>query len=133
MTRSVNLLYPVYYCFLGQGHKDMISVCHIDLAFFFIGKSRYEGSLDPWMSLLWSSLYQINPSLFPIGVDVVPDMKLLDQSKVSVRYHVKDGASLIYSTTPGNLFLLLEIVIKLGGFFPPSYIVLIYSILNWER
>ncbi|XP_056696712.1 NADPH-dependent diflavin oxidoreductase 1 isoform X2 [Spinacia oleracea] len=62
--------------------------------------SGYEGSLDPWMSLLWSSLYQINPSLFPIGVDVVPDMKLLDQSKVSVRYHVKDGASLIYSTTP---------------------------------
>ncbi|XP_021759986.1 NADPH-dependent diflavin oxidoreductase 1-like isoform X2 [Chenopodium quinoa] len=51
------------------------------------------------MSSLWSSLNRIYPSLFPNGVDVVPDMKLMNQSKVSVTYHVNDVASLLYSTS----------------------------------
>lgn len=62
--------------------------------------SGYEGSLDPWMSSLWSSLNQISPNLFPNGVDfVVPDMNLMDQSKVAVTYHVNNEMSSLYSTT----------------------------------
>ncbi|XP_021763539.1 NADPH-dependent diflavin oxidoreductase 1-like isoform X1 [Chenopodium quinoa] len=71
--------------------------------------SGYEGSLDPWMSSLWSSLNHIYPSLFPNGVDVVPDMKLMNQSKVSVTYHVNDVASLLYSTSSEGVHYILSV------------------------
>lgn len=61
--------------------------------------SGYEGSLDPWMSALWSSLNQINSNLFPNGVDFVQDVKLMNQSKVVVTYHVNNEASSLVSTT----------------------------------
>ncbi|XP_047317578.1 NADPH-dependent diflavin oxidoreductase 1 [Impatiens glandulifera] len=49
--------------------------------------SGYEGALDPWMSSLWKALYQMNPKMFPAGVDLVPDMKLVDQPKIQIVYH----------------------------------------------
>lgn len=71
---------------------------------------RYEGSLDPWMSSLWTTLNQINPNLLPNGVDfVLPDMKLMDQPKVVVTYHVNNAKSPIFSATSGNLFCLLKL------------------------
>lgn len=57
------------------------------------------------MSALWSSLNQINSNLFPNGVDFVQDVKLMNQSKVVVTYHVNNEASSLVSTTSGNLFL----------------------------
>ncbi|XP_057524500.1 NADPH-dependent diflavin oxidoreductase 1 isoform X1 [Amaranthus tricolor] len=63
--------------------------------------SGYEGSLDPWMSSLWNTLNRINPNLLPNGVDfVLPDMKLMDQPKVVVTYHVNNTKSPIFSATP---------------------------------
>ncbi|KAL2896472.1 NADPH-dependent diflavin oxidoreductase 1 [Bienertia sinuspersici] len=62
--------------------------------------SGYEGSLDPWMSSLWNSLNQINPKLFPNGVDfVVSDIKLKDQCKVVVTYHVNNKELSLCSAT----------------------------------
>ncbi|KAF5750028.1 hypothetical protein HS088_TW03G00357 [Tripterygium wilfordii] len=49
--------------------------------------SGYEGALDPWMSLLWSMLYQINPKFFKGPDFMVPDMKLIDQPKIKITYH----------------------------------------------
>lgn len=53
--------------------------------------SGYEAALDPWMSSLWSMLNQINHKFFPQGPDfVIPDMKLIDQTKVQITYHCND-------------------------------------------
>ncbi|KAK9700166.1 hypothetical protein RND81_08G221200 [Saponaria officinalis] len=60
--------------------------------------SGYEGSLDPWMSSLWGSLYQINPKFFPKGEHfVVPDM--IDKPKLAVTYHNNDQKSSLASAT----------------------------------
>lgn len=60
--------------------------------------SGYEGALDPWLSSLWGSLYQINPALFPNGVDfVVPDTELMDQPKVVITYHSTNQAGSLLS------------------------------------
>nr|XP_043620938.1 NADPH-dependent diflavin oxidoreductase 1 [Erigeron canadensis] len=49
--------------------------------------SGYEGALDPWMSSLWTMLYNENPKLFPKGVDIsISDIKTLDQPKVDITY-----------------------------------------------
>lgn len=62
--------------------------------------SGYEGALDPWMSLLWRSLYQINPELFPQGLDfIVPDTELMGQPKVIITYHATNQAHLLLSDT----------------------------------
>ncbi|KAK6927958.1 Flavodoxin/nitric oxide synthase [Dillenia turbinata] len=55
--------------------------------------SGYEGALDPWMSSLWNVLYQMNPSLFRKGLDIViSDVKLMDQPKFEIIYHnVQEG------------------------------------------
>lgn len=53
--------------------------------------SGYEAALDPWMSSLWSLLYQINHNFFPQGPDfLIPDTKLIDQPKVQITYHHGD-------------------------------------------
>ncbi|KAM7272669.1 hypothetical protein ACFE04_027332 [Oxalis oulophora] len=50
--------------------------------------SGYEGSLDPWMSSFWRTLYQIKPKFLPKGPDFVTlDGKLIDQPKVQIIYH----------------------------------------------
>ncbi|PIN21818.1 NADP-dependent flavoprotein reductase [Handroanthus impetiginosus] len=50
--------------------------------------SGYEGTLDPWMSALWSSLYHKNPKLLPNGPDVlVPESTLIDQPRIQIIYH----------------------------------------------
>lgn len=48
---------------------------------------RYEGALDPWLSSLWTTLYNENPQLFPKGLDFsVSDLKILDQPNVDITY-----------------------------------------------
>lgn len=50
--------------------------------------SGYEAALDPWMSSLWSRLYEIKPSFFLEGPDfVVPNVELVGQPKFQVTYH----------------------------------------------
>lgn len=61
--------------------------------------SGYEGALDPWMSSLWKALYQLNPKMFPEGVDLVPDMKLLDQPKLQIVYHDDEAVSQLSDDT----------------------------------
>ncbi|KAJ9564455.1 hypothetical protein OSB04_000421 [Centaurea solstitialis] len=54
--------------------------------------SGYEGALDPWMSSLWTTLYNEKPQLFPKGLDAfVSDIKMLDQPKVDITYLDSDG------------------------------------------
>ncbi|XP_071692844.1 NADPH-dependent diflavin oxidoreductase 1-like [Rutidosis leptorrhynchoides] len=49
--------------------------------------SGYEGALDPWMSSLWTMLYNVNPLLFPKGLDIsMSDIKMLHQPKVDITY-----------------------------------------------
>ncbi|CAH1436505.1 unnamed protein product [Lactuca virosa] len=49
--------------------------------------SGYEGSLDPWMSSLWTMLYNKNPKFFPKGLNIfVSDMKIIGQPKVEITY-----------------------------------------------
>ncbi|KAK3035223.1 hypothetical protein RJ639_033857 [Escallonia herrerae] len=55
--------------------------------------SRYEGTLDPWMSSLWRMLYQKNPKKFPRGLDYVSSIaNMMDQSKIKVTYWNVDAA-----------------------------------------
>ncbi|WCJ25387.1 NADPH-dependent diflavin oxidoreductase 1 [Euphorbia peplus] len=63
--------------------------------------SGYEGALDPWMSLLWNTLCQINPKFFPNGLDfVIPDSELIDQPKIKITYHETDSLDSQLSTIP---------------------------------
>lgn len=72
--------------------------------------SGYEGALDPWMSSLWSSLNQIDPELFPNGVDfVIPELELMDQPKVVIAYHVSSQASSQFSAASDLEFKALQI------------------------
>lgn len=49
--------------------------------------SGYEGALDPWMSSLWTILYNQNPKFFPKGLDIsVSDIKFLHQPKIDITY-----------------------------------------------
>ncbi|KAL1566586.1 multidrug-resistance type transporter [Salvia divinorum] len=63
--------------------------------------SGYEGALDPWMSSLWSILYQRNPRLLPNAI--TPDDTLMDQPKVQVIYHdTEEGLSPMTTSTDFN-------------------------------
>ncbi|EEF31396.1 NADPH fad oxidoreductase, putative [Ricinus communis] len=65
--------------------------------------SGYEGALDPWMSSLWHALYLINPKFLPNGPDyVTPESMLIDQPKVTIRYHRTDNIDLQLSTDAVN-------------------------------
>lgn len=62
--------------------------------------NRYEGALDPWMSALWSMLYQQNHRLLPKGPDfVTPDAPLLDQPKIQIIYHDAEEEPPLATTT----------------------------------
>ncbi|CAL9222245.1 unnamed protein product [Arabidopsis halleri] len=53
--------------------------------------SGYEGTLDPWMMSLWSTLYQINPKYFPKGPDVkISQDEVIDQPKYRISYHKRE-------------------------------------------
>ncbi|KAG7531568.1 Ferredoxin-NADP reductase (FNR) nucleotide-binding domain [Arabidopsis suecica] len=53
--------------------------------------SGYEGTLDPWMLSLWSTLYQINPKYFPKGPYVkIPQDEVIDQPKYRILYHKQE-------------------------------------------
>lgn len=75
---------------------------------------RYEGSLDPWSSTLWSSLYQRNPQLFPNGLDILSsDTNFLDQPKVKIIYHDnRDGNSESSTGTCVFFFFFSSILVK---------------------
>ncbi|KAK4477696.1 hypothetical protein RD792_016944 [Penstemon davidsonii] len=64
--------------------------------------SGYEGALDPWMSALWNTLYQMNHKLLPHGPDFgTPDSILIDQPKILVNYHDANEGLPPLSTTTG--------------------------------
>ncbi|KAD3640796.1 hypothetical protein E3N88_30019 [Mikania micrantha] len=48
--------------------------------------SGYEGALDPWLSSLWTILYNENPVFFPKGLDISVDIKMLYPHTVDVTY-----------------------------------------------
>ncbi|KAI3712928.1 hypothetical protein L1987_71498 [Smallanthus sonchifolius] len=49
--------------------------------------SGYEGALDPWMSSLWTTLYNENPLFFPKGLDIsASGIKMLHPPKVDITY-----------------------------------------------
>ncbi|KAL8200477.1 hypothetical protein R6Q57_011816 [Mikania cordata] len=48
--------------------------------------SGYEGALDPWLSSLWTILYNENPLFFPKGLDISGDIKMLHPHTVDVIY-----------------------------------------------
>ncbi|KAI3813494.1 hypothetical protein L1987_18219 [Smallanthus sonchifolius] len=49
--------------------------------------SGYEGALDPWMSSLWTTLYNENSLFFPKGLDIsASDIKMLHSPKVDITY-----------------------------------------------
>jgi len=97
--------------------KNFSFICH-----------RYEGALDPWMSSLWSSLYQINPELFPKGLDfIVSDTELMGQPKVIITYHATNQAHLLLSDTSGDLFSLLNFVYEKSFFGLHTFLVLHFA------
>lgn len=54
--------------------------------------SGYEGALDPWMSSLWTILYNKNPNFFPKGLNIsVSDKNILGQPKVDITYVDSDA------------------------------------------
>ena len=66
---------------------------------------RYEGALDPWLTSLWYTLYQIDSKFFPNGPDfLIPNDKLIDQPKIQITYHATDVADLS-SSNSGDLNL----------------------------
>ncbi|CAN8269766.1 unnamed protein product [Cochlearia groenlandica] len=53
--------------------------------------SGYEGTLDPWMLSLWSTIYKINPKYFPKGPDVmIPQDEVIDKPKYRIFYHTPE-------------------------------------------
>ncbi|PWA66123.1 NADPH-dependent diflavin oxidoreductase 1 [Artemisia annua] len=83
--------------------------------------SGYEGALDPWMSSLWSVLYNENRQLFPKGLDIsASDTRMLDQPKLHITYldldevHLKSPAGIDDSLENGERAL--NIPIKLRRF-----------------
>ncbi|KAL4568907.1 hypothetical protein LXL04_024525 [Taraxacum kok-saghyz] len=65
--------------------------------------SGYEGALDPWMSSLWTMLYNQNPKFFPKGLDIsVSDIKQLGQPKVDITYLDSDS---VYSQSSSQIDL----------------------------
>lgn len=65
--------------------------------------SGYEGALDPWMSSLWSMLYNENPQLFPKGLDIsASDIRMLDQPKLHITYLDLDE---VYLKSPAGIDL----------------------------
>lgn len=73
--------------------------CLIVFTFSILIIVRYEGALDPWMSTLWSTLYQRNPRLLPNAIN--PDDTLMDQPKVQVIYHDTEEGSSPTTTNAG--------------------------------
>ncbi|KAG6412440.1 hypothetical protein SASPL_125119 [Salvia splendens] len=87
---------------------EMISILQVLAGYNEMAGGWYEGALDPWMSSLWSILYQRNPRLLPNAIN--PDDTLMDQPKVQVIYHdTEEGLSPMTTNADFNyLEMLLE-------------------------